>query len=172
MATQQGWFGYSLLDELGEGAAAQYHVLVDDTVALGTILASVGGTAALLDLVTAAQIVKMRLVIDLPPAGLKPAPLPGARVEQTGLFNLHNTMSPGRFASPVYGLGDTKILSGKINLADADIANWITGLTNPFGGGQFATPNYQPIPIGGLADVILAFRRRRHMLSRTSLELP
>jgi hypothetical protein len=170
VATQQGRFAYTVLDELGEKLTFDFHVLLDDTVNLGTILASLGGTATEVDNITGGQITRTRLVVDVPPAGLKGAPVAGSRVEQNALFNVTNTVNQGHYAQNVPSLNDTMIVAGKVNLADANIIAFITGLTTAFGGGQFSNPAYQPI--SGLADVSLAFRRRRHQLSRISMEGP
>lgn len=171
--TQYALFSYSVVDELGTKANITVPAMIDPSAgtptALSTEWTALGG---LIDQVAGVEILSGSIsIVKVRDGGWKSAPDAGSRVEQTGLFNFLNASSKYKFGLDIPGLADDKIAAtGKINLADTDVANLISALTSSFTGGIFA--NTSLYPLTALADALLSFRKRRKQLARSSFEQP
>lgn len=171
--TQPARFSFSVRDELGTEASTTFYALLDPTSTVGDVFTSGIALGAILDGATAGQIVRFDVaLLGSPDAGWKSTPDAGSRVEQTGVFNFANTMSPRHFGEAIPALLSSLIVGGKINLSAGAVSALVNLLTATFGEGVWTNANFQPIVTGsaGLIDAILSFRKRRKQLSRSSFE--
>lgn len=170
--TQYALFSYTVVDELGTKSTVLVPAMVDPTTgtpaALKTAWTALGTD---IDAIVGTEITGGRVeVVFVRDAGWKSAPDAGSRVEQTGLFNYGNATTKYKYGVDVPGLADDKISAGKIDLADTDIANFVTKLITSFTGGVFT--NTSQYVLAALLDAAITFRKRRKQLSRSSFEVP
>lgn len=168
--TQPARFSFSAVDELGTEASETYYAMVDPAMTIAQFKAAWTGTAAVLDPIMGAQITHGSAVVLAPMVGGKIAPVAGARIEQTGVFNFKNDVTTHRFGEPVAGLADSVIVGGKINLADAGVVAYLAWLGALLAGGGFWSNTAQQ-QLNGLQDAFISFRKRRKSLTRSSFEL-
>jgi len=170
--TQYALFSYTLVDELGTKSTVLIPAMIDPTTgtpaAIKTEWLALGG---LIDAIDDCMITGGRVeTVFVRDAGWKSAPDAGALIEQTALFNFTNATSKYKYGVDVPGLADDKIVAGKIDLSDTDIANFITELVTSFTGGVFT--NTSQYVLAALADAAITFRKRRKQLSRSSYVTP
>jgi len=168
--TQYALFSYSLIDELGTRTSVTQPAMVDPTTGTPAALKTAWlGLGADIDAVSGAQITGGSVAIVYQPAGgWKATPAAGSRVEQTALFNFINATSKYKWGLDVPSFLNSKISSGKVNLADSAVTALINFILTAFTGGEFA--NTSTFPLTALADALLSFRKRRKQLARTSFE--
>lgn len=160
----------TIRDELGTEASTVAYLMVDPTSTLASLAAAAQAWATDLDAVVSGRIVKVSAIL-LPglPGGLKAAAAAGSRVEQTAVINFHDASTGHRFGMAIPSIADSKIVGGKLNLADAAVQALVVLITTATGTEAFATPARQLIT--GAVDAILSFRKRRKSLSRSSFEV-
>jgi hypothetical protein len=88
-----------------------------------------------------------------------------SRVEQTGVLNFSNTATSRRYGQALPSIRSNLLTAGKIDLKDAALAALVALLTS----GPFTNAAQQVL--AALVDAIIAFRKRRKQLQRTSFEL-
>lgn len=169
--TQQAQFSFTILDQLGTKASMVIYALADPTKTIANLAADWETWAGLIDLIIGGQILHgtARLVLA-PSGGEKGAPAAGSRVEQTGVFDLLNGVTPHKYGEAVPSIADAVIASGRIDLTDANVANFFTAL-------HTATANTEPTnnsfqALTAESDAFLSFRKRRKQLDRSSFETP
>jgi hypothetical protein len=168
--TQPVRLSYTIQDELGTKASETFYALVDPASTVTQLAAEWQALASLIAAVSDGGIPRGSIaLLEVPTAPITPAA--GSRVEQTGLFNFSNNVTPHRFGEAVPALKDSVIVGGKINLADTGVAALVAALATTFNGGLgvFTTNNAQALV--ALVDAVLSFRKRRRQLSRSSFEL-
>ena len=172
-------FSATIVDGLGTEASTLSYLTVPDSATLAQINVALGTWLSELDAVTDGAIVKTAIRITpgfatiVFPTALKAATGTAwlnSRVEQTGVLNFGNTVSNHRFGQVIPAIADSKLLAGKINLSDAAVALLLTLLSSGTPAGGNYTNNAQQV-LSALIDAILAFRKRRKQLSRTSFEV-
>ncbi len=176
--TQPVQLTFSVLDELGTRASILLYAMVDPAMTVAQLEGVWAAQAALLDAFLGVQIVGGGSTVN--PTALQlaaavghVAPDAGSRVEQTGVFNLFNAVTPHRFGIAVAGISDTVIASGAIVITEGSPVDlWLDVIETASTGATM--PNYtnnaqQNLTV--LADAFLAFRKRRKQLSRSSREL-
>lgn len=180
--TQPARFTLNVIDELGTRASITDYALLDPTMTITQLITAIGAQATALAVpvagvaVVGAQVLEISATI-LPTAtqftalALPSSPAAGSRVEQTGVFNLLNAVTPRRFGIAIPGLSDTVVSSGRIVITEGDVVDvWLDIIETP---GSATQPQYcntanQALTV--LADAFLAFRKRRKQLSRSSRE--
>ena len=168
--TQAAHYSATIVDELGTEASSIAYVEVDPATALSALSTAVGAWAADMDPIIGGQITGLRLVVSVPvPGGLKSTPDAGSRVEQTGLFNFGTAVNARRYGVSVPSISDGKIAGGKINISDTDVAAFIDLLKTAATAVGFSNSAGQEFTRA--IDAVLAFRKRRRQLARSSFEV-
>lgn len=163
-------FSATIVDGLGTKASAVAYLSPADTTTLAELITDMGTWASALDLTTDGVITANR--IEVTPAltsGLgtissKGALYTASRVEQTGVINFSNATTAHKSGFAIPALKAAAISAGKLLLTETDVAALITLLS----GGTYTNEATQVLV--GVIDAILAFRKRRKQLSRTSFE--
>lgn len=148
MAIQKCIVSFSVLDADGDRASLPIYGSFDDASATLSSLASwAAARAAQLDPIIDGQIVNEAITIyPVLPGGLKGAPVAGSDVEKGGLLTWNLSVTPTRaYGQELPAFKVSKFVGDLVNVSDADVAAWITGLSSPFGtvtptGDQFAYP--------------------------------
>jgi hypothetical protein len=170
MPTVPVQFSITERDGLGTEAANCFYGEADDGATAAQLAAQWASVAALQDAITDGQIIRGSVTLhQLPGAGLKAAPLPGSRVEQTAVFNLSATGTTRRNGFDIPTLSDAVILAGKVDLANALVTAFWNGLAATGGIVRFTNAYGQPLIT--LIDVLLSFRPKRKQLARSSFEV-
>ena len=172
--TQLANFSLTLVDELGTEASDTFYASLDVTQPISALFTAWASLAQTVDAITDGVITKGHVDILMNPSAvsgpsLKTSPVAGARVEQTGIFNMLNALNVRRYGQPVYSIASSKIVAGKIDLADTAIAAFITFLSALLTVAEWVTQNGQHIT--GFRDALISFRKKRRQLSRSSFEI-
>lgn len=171
MANVAVTLAYRLKDYLGDSKSSDGTVLlVPDTTTLATLQTIVNSYTTVLDPVTDAMIDLITLKADMNIVGAKSAPIADSNpIEQTGLFNFSQAGVSWKYGVDVPAIATAVINNGKIDLG-APVAAFYDWFTAAHSG---ATPvsKYQ-LALDTLLDVVLAFRKSRKQVSRTSTEVP
>lgn len=167
--TQLAHYSATIVDELGTEASTVAYIDVDPTTTLTALATAIGAWAADLDPVIGGQITGLRLVVAVPvPGGLKTTPDSGSRVEQTAVLNFGAGTNPHRYGVAVPSISDGKIVAGKINILDTDVAALIDLLKTAATAIGFTNQAGQEFTRA--VDAVLSFRKRRRQLARSSFE--
>lgn len=156
-------------DAKGERTSIPIYMRYDPAVAtLSSIAAFIAGNVTQLDAITDGQIVSSSLSLQYAlPGGIKTAPVADCDVEETGLLT-YLTDSPTKrsFAEDIGAFAQTKFVAGKINLADTDVAAWVSRATSTGGTFEFRNADF----LAALATVrsgVKTFRKHRRAAKRT-----
>jgi hypothetical protein len=168
--TQPMRLSFSVLDELGTSASIAEYAMVDPAMTVAQLAAAWQAQELLLAAILDAGIQKGSAQILLVPTGGAIAPAAGSRVEQTGVFNWSNGITPHRFGIALAGLADAAIVAGKIDMTEGGAVDlWADSLVATITGGGVWT-NTATQTLTALVDAFVSFRKRRQ-LDRTSREL-
>lgn len=164
-------FTATITDGLLTPAKVAAYLSVPDSTSLATLIAELDTWAGAIDACVDGALSDVRAaVIPLsPPAGLKGptgATWLASRVEQTGILNFSATGSDRRYGQALPSVRNTAIVSGKLNLSDAQIAALITLLTNP--ANLYTNRALQQLEAA--LDAFISFRQRAY-LAKTSFEI-
>lgn len=130
-------FQASIVDSEGNRVSCVSHAFVDGTSTGATLKTALGAWATALDNVIGGQIIETSLAISVPPSGLKNAPIDDSKVEETGVFDFGNASTAYVYGQQTPSLDDDKAPGGIINLADTDVAAWVTLLLGTVAGGHY-----------------------------------
>lgn len=172
--TIQGYFTAQVQDGLGTKASAQVYLGVPDTATVAEALIMFGEWIAALDGTTDGAIVASSVVFSPLVTGLKSAAdgfyassdFLESRVEQTAVLNMRSAASSRRFGVAIPAVIDAGVVGGRVDLANGAIAAMVTLLHD----GTYT--NLYGQALTALVDCILAFRKRRKELGRSSFEVP
>jgi hypothetical protein len=168
--TQQVQYSFTLMDELSVKATEVIYALADPTKTITNLVADWQAWAALITPLTSAEMLHGQVRIILTPtADQSGKPAAGSRVEQTAVFDFANASTDRRFGEPVPALANSKISSGAINLADADVAAFVTAMHTATANSEPTNNSFQVLT--ALTDAFLSFRKRRKQLLRATYEL-
>ena len=159
---------YSVIDELEVKGVINFFIDAASTITLANIQTWVTGQTALLDAVTGAQILGIRVSFPAAVVGAKSAPIVGSRVEQTALFDFVQAGSNYVQAIDVLAWRDSLISGTLVNLGDSGVANWVAYQLAATAGIQTAS-KFGNLLLS-LRDVLLTFRKRRKQLDARSRE--
>jgi len=171
--TLQIRFEATVLDELNVKATANAYVLVDPTASFSTIITQLNTWLSNLDACTDGEIIGVEMeVVPALPGGLKPSPLAGSRVEQTGLLTFNATGSTHLWSFPIPALsnGSTVLSGGKIVLTPGSPANVLYTLLAGGGTAALEWTNNAQQAITAFASALLSFRDHTRQLSRITYE--
>lgn len=173
MANIPGHFSASVVDGLGTEASTVAYFNVPEAATLTQLTGAL--TTWVLDVDAAIDGAILRNHIQITPAvtsGVKAptgATFAASRVEQTGVLNFSNSVSPHRFGLAIPSISDSLITSGKIDLTAGAITTLISLLTAAVAGGNYTNNAQQNLV--ALIDALLSFRKRRKQLSKSSFEV-
>jgi hypothetical protein len=168
-ATQAVRFSATAVDELGTEGAILSYLMADPGQTITQVFTAYDTWVADVDAIIDGQITLGRVdLLAALPGGLKGSPTAGGRIEQTGNigFSVHGTSH--RYNQVLASFASSKLSAGKINLADTDVAAFITVLTSAALSGWYANQTSQQL--NALLDAFLSFRKRRRQLDRSSFE--
>lgn len=180
--TQPARFTLSVVDELGTRASITDYALLDPAMTVAQLVTAIGVQATALAVpvsgasVVGAQVIEISAAV-LPTAAqfaalaLPGSPAAGSRVEQTGVFNLTNAVTPRHFGIAVAGLSDTVVTAGRIDITEGGVVDvWLDIVEQT---GSATLPQYcntADQALVALSDAFLSFRKRRKSLTRSSRE--
>lgn len=175
--TSQVQFSYHVVDELGVSTAATLYALADPTNQIGDLVAQWRAFELLLQAIIGGSVQRGKVSLIATPAAVA-SPGAGSRVEQQGIFNYLLTGGTKHWGDAAPSLLNSKIVNGKINLADAAVAAYTaaiaaspawTGASAGTATGVYASNQF--VQLGALVDAFLAFRKRRQQLRSLTFEL-
>jgi hypothetical protein len=175
--TQPALFSFSVEDELGTKASVAFPALLDPAMTVTQINAALAAEATALDAIMSANIYGASISVQMTPAQIaaataKDVPAAGSRVEQTGVFNLHNAVTTHLYGIAVPGLADSVIAAGAINITeDGPVDVWLDLVESVGSASVPQITNAAQQAVTTLADAFLSFRKRRKQLTRSSREL-
>jgi hypothetical protein len=155
-------------DYLGTKASHDVFLTVPDTVTVAQLATVVNGYNALYGAITGALGLDVQCKIHLSVSGLPVAAVSGIENEKTGLFSFTQLGSRYAAAIDVPAILESKIVNGKIDLTDTDVADWITWLEGPHTTIQAVSKFGNTI--NPLLSAAITFRKHRRSLNRTSTE--
>jgi hypothetical protein len=174
--TQPARFTFSVIDGLGTKAAITDYALLDPAMTVAQLVTAWGAQAVALGNIVSAGIYGGGVEVMDTAAQLTALTLPAvdadSRVEQTGVFNLSNGVTPHKFGIAVAGLSDAVISAGTILIPEDGVVDVWLDILEETGSAtlpQYVNTAYQALV--ALVDAFISFRKRRKQLSRSSREL-
>jgi len=168
MATYLASFSASLKDYLGTKVSHDLFVTINDADTLAQIATVAADYCAVLGAIIGGEGLDFQVKIHLPTTGLPVSAVAGDEAEKTGLFAFDQSNSTYVSSVDVPTIDEGKIVNGKINLADTDVAAWVswigTGHTNVRPVSKYSNN------LNGLESAAITFRKHRRSLNRTSSE--
>lgn len=173
MAEQPVVLSATIVDQWGIEASAPFYAQADDTKTIAALLTEADAFWTALDATTDGYIRRVRLEL-LPgvPSGAKTAAATGSRVEQTGLLGFSASATNKRYsgAIPALSNGATVLAADRIVLTAIDpIGLLVTILTTV--GTVLKWCNEHNQQITNFLDALVAFRKKRKQLQRSSFEV-
>lgn len=162
-------FSATVVDGLSTEASTIAYGLYPDSTTIAELVTALNGWVTDVDACIDGAIIRNH--IELTPGlvgGIKAptgATFVASRVEQTAVLNFSNADSPHKFGQALPSVRSALLTNGKIDLGDTAMAALIALLTS----GAFTNTAQQALV--ALVDAIVAFRKRRKQLQRTSYEV-
>ena len=163
----------TIVDEWGIEASAPFYAQALDSQTIAALGVEVGNWATALDAVTAGYIKNIRLTLfPALPGGVKTAAASGSRVEQTGLLGFLPTGTTKRYSAPVPAIsnGATVMSGDRIVLTAIDPVGLLIALLTTVGT-VLRWCNEHNQQITQFIDAIVAFRKKRKQLQKSSFEV-
>jgi len=170
-------YSFTVQDAKGVKATALTYVAYDAaTETVGALLGNAAVFGGLVDAISGGVLIDGRVIIDIArDPGWKATPVAGSNVEQTGLFDFNQNNSKYVAAVDIPALLESTLVGGRIDLANTDIAAFITNLTQASGiGGSTTVFNNSKYlnATRSLRDALVTFRKHKRALDRVSFETP
>lgn len=160
-----------IVDGLGVKSTMPLWIVGPDTQTLAQLATAAGMLASDTDNIIGGQIYKITAALDCAiPGDLKATPQSDSRVEETGLFNFSQGVVPYKYGIDVPSILDSVLTGGRIDLANTDVAAWVTLITTAIG--AFSPESTAFHALLALTDALLTFRKHRKQLDRVSKETP
>jgi hypothetical protein len=156
-------------DAKGERTSIPIYMRYDSGVAtLSSIAAFLSGNITTLDAITDGQIVASSLSLQYAlPGGIKSAPVADCDVEETGLITyVTNSPTKRAFAEDIGAFAQDKFVGGKIDLAQTDVAAWVTRATGSGGTFEFTNQDFLAL-LATARSGVKTFRKHRRAAKRT-----
>jgi len=178
MAEQPVVVSATIVDAWGIEASTAFYAQADDTQTVAALLVDAGNFYRALDATTDGYIKKVR--IELLPVlgtggitGLATSPSGTSRVEQTGLLGFSATGSTKRYTAAIPALSDgaTVLVGDRIVLTAIDPVGVLIGLLTA-AATVLKWCNEHNQQIAAFIDALVAFRKKRKQLQRSSFEVP
>jgi hypothetical protein len=172
-------FSQTVVDEWGIEASTPAYAMIDGAMTVTQLVAQANTLVADLDAATGGQITKQRVtILPVLPGGIKTGPVAGSRVEQTGLVGFGSvgatvtSATDKRWSYAIPAIANTPtVLSGdRIVLTGADPVGVLITLLTTVGTLIIWCNNHQQ-QITAFKDALIAFRKRRKQLQRSSFEV-
>jgi len=163
----------TIVDEWGIEASSVYYAQADDSKTIAAMVTEVDAFIVGLDGVTDGEIRAARVTI-LPalPGGIKTAAAAGSRVEQTGLLGFSATGTTKRYSAAIPALsnGNTVLSGDRIVLSGVDPVGVLIAILTTVGT-VLKWVNEHNQQIQDFIDALVAFRKKRKQLQRSSFEV-
>jgi hypothetical protein len=161
-------------DAKGTEASTAIYGQADDSGSLAVLMAQVEDTILTITNLQTGGFVRASFVVEpftttAPPTNLA---APGSKVELTALFGFSATGTTKRWSAviPAFGNGiSAPLLGDRINLDDEYVGYFTAGML--FTGDHIQWTNDRNQPLVALQDALLATRRHRKQLQRSSFEV-
>ena len=180
MAEQPVVVSATIVDAWGIEASAPFYAQADDAQTIAALLVEAGNFFRALDATTDGYIKKVRIEL-LPVLGTGPGDMTGlstspsgtSRVEQTGLLGFSATGSTKRYTAAIPALSDgaTVLVGDRIVLTAIDPVGVLIGLLTA-AATVLKWCNEHNQQIVAFIDALVAFRKKRKQLQRSSFEVP
>jgi len=162
-------FSATVVDGLSTEASTLAYAEYADTTTLADVITDLNSWVADVDACIDGAIKANHIRITPAVLGTHKSPtgatFVASRVEQTAVLNFANGTTSRKYGQALPSVRSDLLTAGKIDLTDAAISALITLLTS----GAFTNAAQQALT--ALVDAIIAFRKRRKQLSRTSFEI-
>jgi hypothetical protein len=167
MANYLSIMAIEVQDVLGVTVSHDVFVEVADTTTVAQIVTATQAYCALLDPLTDGAGVGAHVTLSFPSTGMKTGPTAlGSPVEQTLLTNFSQAGSRYKFAIDVPTLAKGKIVNGKVDPLDTDVAAWKAWLLAAHTGIQ-ASSKFGNL-LQALLDLTITFRKHRRSENKKS----
>lgn len=133
MAVLESLISAQVVDGDGEVTSTEQPFFFDTaTATFAQVVTWIQGWGAALDLITDGKITKLRVSITIPlPSGIKTAAVANSDNEKTGLFTMNANGTTNAYGDDVPAFPAAKFTGNQINLADAQVAAYVTYITTP-----------------------------------------
>jgi hypothetical protein len=168
MATVHGVVGIRLKDWLGIITSKLLYVSTSDATTLAQIATSVQAFCVILDPVTDAAGEGAHFTLEIASTGLKTGTSVNNELGNGALFTFGQVSSPYKYSDLVPAMAEAKITSGKVNLADADVAayfGWLAANAT-----QLQVESKAHLALTGFSSSQLVTRKHRKNETRVSYE--
>lgn len=162
-------FSFSLQDSEGVIAAETLYANADSTKLVSDLVTDYGTVLGLVEGITAGKVIHGRVSLQFGASTTGGRPVAGVPIEQTALFTEGNASNSRSFGVDVPSFLTSKISGGRPNLADTEVAAFVSALDTPATDYEFT--NNQFIALNGLRRAELSFRKHRRALTRLSSEV-
>lgn len=162
-----------ILDEQQIEAEAVAYALIDPSATFGDVIATLNVWLGDVDACTDGQIVASRLeLMPALPGGLKPAPVVGSRVEQTGTLMFTAAGTTHRAPSMVPALSNNSgvISGGRVVLTSGSPPANLRDLLVGGGTAAMEWTNAWQQALVGFSDALISFRPHNRALGRETYE--
>jgi len=159
--------GLQITDELGVKANSEFYIATADDATIAELAADAQGLATAVDGTIDGKVTGITIGIPLTPSAVKPAPVPGSRVEQTAVVNFTNGDNSRKWAMTLPSIKNAAITGGKLNMTYAALKAVIDLVQAAATSGTWA--NFAWSTLVGVADGFLAFRKHRRQVDHMTL---
>ena len=160
----------TIQDAKGERTSIPIYMAYDPAVeTLTSIAAYMSVTLGALDSVTDGQIVSHSLSLNgvMPTGGIKTAPVAGSDTEETGLLTfLTNSPTKRAYGQDIPAFAQAGFVGGKIDLAQTDVAAWVTRALATGGTFQFTNQDFLAF-LASVRSGNKTFRKHRRAAKRS-----
>ena len=163
----------TVLDELNIQAETSVYALVDPTASFDTIITQFNTWLADLDACTDGQIIGAELeVLPALPGGLKTAPVPLSRVEQTGMLAFDAAGDTHQWATAIPALSNDVTVTdmGKIVTTLGSPAQVLAALLAGGGTADLAWTNADSQALTAATSALISFRHYNHQMVENTYE--
>src|ERR1700690_1859070 len=163
----------TILDSLNVVGQSSVYALIEPTATFSDIISTLNTWLADLDACTAGQILSAEIeVMPTLPGGLKPDPVTGSRIEQTGLLNFSATGTTHLNGVIVPALSDdpTVIAAGKPVLTTGSPLDTLSGLLAGGGTASHEWTNAWAQTFVAFVSGLISFRPSNRQLARQTFE--
>lgn len=159
---------YSVIDYLEVKGVINFFIDAPSTITLANLQTWVNGQTAVLDPVTGAQILGIRVSFPAAIVGAKSSPTDNVTLEQTALFDFNQANSNYVAAIDVLGWPRSLIAGTLVDLTNTAVQAFVSYQLAATAGVQTAS-KFGNLLLA-LRDVLLTFRKRRKQLDARSKE--
>jgi hypothetical protein len=170
MATIHGFMSVQITDYYGSTGSVPIYFDVPDTQTIAQLITNVGAQATLLTPLTEGSVsqVTITLLTESVPSIVTDVT---AEIERNGIFNFVQHGAPKEYKDGIAipAFNTAKLVNGRINLSDTDVAAWIAAIESVSAAFQIVSKFGFTLPT--LLDTLMSFRKHRKSLTKRSSEV-